>query len=47
MLDVIKRVASRKRTWVIIAGIATAVAQGVTGDAMHAAQTLIQTLAGN
>ena len=45
-METIKRIASKKRTWVIVAGIATAIAQGVAGAPAQAIQTIAATIFG-
>ena len=46
-METIKRIASKKRTWVILAGIATGVAQIIAGAPAQAVQTIAATLFGS
>lgn len=46
MLDMLKRIATRKRTWVVIGTVAMGIGQAVTGDLPHAITTIAAAFVG-
>ena len=46
MIDTLKRVFSRKQTWVTIAGVATSIPFFVSGNAAQGIQTIIASIFG-
>ena len=46
-MDMIKRVISRKQTWVTIAGVATAIPYFISGHAAQGFQQIVSSVFGN